>query len=96
MNTKSKVLFATIFAISLAAPAFADEPESLVNDPRNRVTSQPREQVLIMQATPMQATPTQSYRNQAPVQHRNQAPAPRYYYNSDDEGQYDHAKGNIH
>ena len=88
MNTKSKVLFATIFAISLAAPAFADEPESLVNDPRNRVTSQPREQVLIMQATPMQTTPTQSYRNQAP--------APRYYYNSDDEGQYDHAKGNIH
>jgi len=82
MNTKSKILLATTFVIALAAPAFADEPESLVNDPINLTISQPREQVLLLQATP--------------VQYRNQAPAPRHYYNSDDEGQYDHAKGNIH
>ena len=79
MNTKSKILFATLLVTSFAAPAFADEPESLVN---NLVINRSSEPVLIMQATP--------------VQYRNQVPAPRSYYNSDDEGQYDHAKGNIH
>jgi hypothetical protein len=83
MNTKSKILLATTFVIALAAPAFADEPESLVSGAANLTISRSSEPVLMMQATP--------------VQYRNQAPAPRQYdYNSDYEGQYDHAKGNIH
>ena len=48
----SKTLFAAAAVIALASPAFADQPESLVNDPTNLVTGQPREQVLIMQAHP--------------------------------------------
>ena len=47
-----KTLFAAAAVIALASPAFADQPESLVNDPSNLVTGQPREQVLIMQAHP--------------------------------------------
>jgi hypothetical protein len=93
MNTKSKTLFATMFVIALAAPAFADEPESLVNDPRNLTVNQPRDQVLIMQATPnFHGAPAY----QAARPYRLQAPAPQYFY---DGGQQDwivdHAKGNV-
>jgi hypothetical protein len=79
MNIKSKILFATLLVTSCAAPAFADEPESLVN---NLVITRSSEPVLIMQATP--------------VQYRNQAPAPRYDYNTDEQDRYDAAKGNVH
>ena len=46
-----RILFAAA-VIAFASPAFADQPESLVNDPANLVTGQPREQVLILQANP--------------------------------------------
>jgi hypothetical protein len=82
MNTKSKTLLATMFVIALAAPAFADEPESLVNGASNLVIVRSGEPALIMQATP--------------VQYRHQAPAPRDYYTSDEQDRYDAAKGNVH
>jgi len=76
-----KTLFAAAAVIALASPAFADQPESLVNDPANLVTGQPREKVLILQAHPGDA-------RRAPIA------APRHQ-NTDDTW-FDHAKGDVH